>query len=87
MLNPFSHVDELKHLSVAIKSGHDLLWIATVKRGQAIRVEIDEDIRAEKEACGFLTLCGDEWNHKVSSHASGVTLCQGARGWLWLKVE
>lgn len=61
--------DAFKFPSVAIKSGHDLVWLARIKRSQAIR---HSDATAEEEANRYLQLHQAEWHAKMSSLAAAT---------------
>ncbi|XP_072032945.1 uncharacterized protein [Amphiura filiformis] len=63
--------DEMKKPSVPIKLGHDLAWLARIKRGQAIRQEPPNE-RAEAEANRYLQLHTSEWGLKLASRATAT---------------
>ncbi len=63
--------DEMQRPSVPIKLGHDLAWLARIKRGQALRQD-PPDETAEAEANRYLQLHTSEWGIKLASRAAAT---------------
>ena len=65
--------DNLERPSFAIKAGHDLGWMARIKRGMGVRAFRDGDTSIrEIEAAKFIDLLDSEWSHKVSASAKST---------------